>query len=146
MQGCIRLTILPESSTVGNGRPLILSSAPGAPTDRSQCTIQPANHVRPGGVRWHGLVPRWGSRRLLYWSPGALWCALLWETAVLAPQHPGIGQHPPAPQPRRVQQQWAKFHIPTAWRWVLRRARRSRSMTTRSATRAAVGSPSKSQC
>ncbi len=51
MQGCIRLTVLPESSTAGNGRPLILTSAPGAPTDRSQCTIQPANHVRLGGVR-----------------------------------------------------------------------------------------------
>ncbi len=39
----------------------------------------------------------------------------------------------------------AGFRIPTAWRWVLGRVRRSRSTTTRSATWAAVGSPSNSQ-
>ncbi len=109
MQGCIRLTILPESSTVGNGQPLILTSAPGAPMDRSQCTIQPANHVRPGDVRPSvgmgsslgvGAAGRSTGRRV----PSGARCS--GETAVLAPQHPGIGQHPPAPQPRRVQQQW----------------------------------------
>lgn len=38
------------------------------------------------------------------------------------------------------------FRIPTAWRWVCGIARRSRSMTKRSATWVAIESLSKSQC
>ncbi len=112
-QGCIRLTALPESSRAGNGRPLILTSAPGAPTGRSRCIIQPANHVRPGGVR-----PSVGmGSSLCVGAPVALLVAGCppahvtpgppsGERAVFAPQHPGFGQHPPAPRLRRVQQRW----------------------------------------
>ncbi len=50
MRDCTRLTALPESSRAGNGRPLIFTSASGAPAERSQCTIQPVSHVHTGGV------------------------------------------------------------------------------------------------
>ncbi len=48
---CTRLTALPESNRARNGWPLIFMSTSGAPVCRSRCTIQPANHVRMGGVR-----------------------------------------------------------------------------------------------
>ncbi len=72
---------------------------------------QPHPYGRCRNLHWHGLVPWCGSRRSLYWSQGALRHTSLLDHPpgkgrCSLPQHPGVGQHLPAPRPRRVQQRW----------------------------------------
>ncbi len=148
-----RLTALPESNNALNGRPLIFVIASGAPVGRSWCRTQPASHVRawgeggavgidssgglgpavlsicremPSGTRCSGTTLRGkggarspASRR---WAASASSIASTNSSVVVG------------------------FRIPTACRWVRGRARRRRSITTRSVTWAAVDAPSMSQC
>ncbi len=147
-----RLTVLPESRMARNGFPLTFTSASAAPAGRSWCTMQPASQVRVGGVG--GSVGMGSSRG--EGTAGLLWCRGMpsgarrsWPTlrgnsGALSPTSRcwAASASSMAPTSSSVV---VEFLMPTACRWERGRARRRRSMTTRSATWAAEGDPSSNQ-
>ncbi len=136
-----------------NSFPLTFTSVSCAPVGRSRCTMQPASQVRAGGVG--GSVGMGSSRG--EGAAGLLMCRGV--PSGTRRSWPTLRGNGGALSP--VSRCWVVsassmastsssvvvgFLIPTACRWERGRARRSRSMTTRSATCAADGFPSSSQC